>query len=278
MPFESLSCPSCGSGDAQEVKPETYFCNHCDNVFKHVSPRQSGGTGGCELPVTGQSCGVPAIGRCGTCSRAYCATHQAHDLNTIGLVIQTYRDWCIECQQHRKADERKLAETKEKQRKEERAAAAKRIPILIAQFKAQPFTGAQNRDYVEKVSAGRAFLSGAMKYKSVTHRYEPAVPLGRLYWKHYVVSYDNDPTKLDSAEWETGLTQSGEFVPMDTSVLHSIFIAPNLGYELERWQEVRICEYLEKLLGKTSQAAKAEARDPRYNLTADGKVNYADPK
>jgi hypothetical protein len=38
MPFEALSCPNCGSGDVQEVKPGTYFCNHCDFVFKHVDP------------------------------------------------------------------------------------------------------------------------------------------------------------------------------------------------------------------------------------------------
>jgi hypothetical protein len=281
MPFESLSCPHCGSGKVHEVKPGTYFCNHCDNVFKYVSPRQTGSVGGCELPVAGQSCGVTAIGRCSTCSRAYCATHQAHDLSTIGVVIQEYRDWCIECQQQRKTDERNLAQAKEKQQKEDRMVAAKRIPVLIAQFKAQPFTGAQNRDYVEKVAAGHAFLSSAIKYKSVTHQYVPAVPLGRLYWTCYVTLRDAwyDKPKQESQEWATGLNRNGEFVPMNTSVLHNSFIAPNLGYELARWQEVKICEYLEKLLGKTSQAAKAAAaQDIRYNLTADGEVNYADPK
>ena len=88
-----------------------------------------------------------------------------------------------------------------------------------------------------------------------------------------------DKPKQESQEWATGLNRNGEFVPMNTSVLHNSFIAPNLGYELARWQEVKICEYLEKLLGKTSQAAKAAAaQDIRYNLTADGDVNYADPK
>lgn len=77
MPFESLSCQRCGSADIQEVKPETYFCNHCDNVFKYVSPGRTGSTGGCELPAGRQSCGVPATGRCRTCQRAFCGTHQA---------------------------------------------------------------------------------------------------------------------------------------------------------------------------------------------------------
>jgi hypothetical protein len=53
MPFESLSCPRCGSGDVQEVKPETYFCNHCDNVFKYVRPSRPGSASGCEIPARG---------------------------------------------------------------------------------------------------------------------------------------------------------------------------------------------------------------------------------
>jgi hypothetical protein len=38
VPFESLSCTNCGSGDVQEVKPDTYFCNNCEQVFKYVEP------------------------------------------------------------------------------------------------------------------------------------------------------------------------------------------------------------------------------------------------
>jgi hypothetical protein len=280
MPFESLSCQRCGSADIQEVKPETYFCNHCDNVFKYVSPNQAGSTGGCEVPAGGRPCGIPAIGRCTTCSRAYCGTHQAHDINSIGLVFQTYRDWCVLCQQQRKADERALAEAKEKKWKEDRAVAAERIPILIAQFKALPFSGAVSRDYVERVAVGTKFLSPALKYKSITHQYEPAVPVGQLYWTYYKVSYDNDKPRQATDAWDTGLTQNGEFVPMDTRHLRT-WVAVQLGYELRRWQEVDICECLERLLNKPSQAAEeaaAAAKYARYNLTADGKVNYADPK
>lgn len=281
MSSESLSCLRCGSEDVQEVKPGTYFCNQCDNVFKYVSPHQAGSTGGCELPVVGRSCcGIPAIGRCKTCSRAYCPTHQARNLSTIGLVIQTYLDWCSECQQQHKDDERTLAESREKRQEAERSTAAERILVLIAQFKAQPFTGARSRDYVERVAAGRAFLSGAIRYKSVTHRYEAAVPLGRLYWTYYVASGEwYDKPSRQSQEWATGLTRNGEFVPMETSILHDSFIALGLGYQLASSQEVKICEYLELLLDKTGQATEESVTgDTRYNLTADGKVNYADPK
>ena len=38
MPLESLKCTGCGSADVQEVKPNTYFCNHCETLFKHVDP------------------------------------------------------------------------------------------------------------------------------------------------------------------------------------------------------------------------------------------------
>jgi hypothetical protein len=38
MPLEALACTNCGSAAVREVKPSTYFCNHCDSVFKHVDP------------------------------------------------------------------------------------------------------------------------------------------------------------------------------------------------------------------------------------------------
>ena len=65
---------------------------------------------------------------------------------------------------------------------------------------------------------------------------------------------------------------------MDTSFLHT-WVMTSMDYELRAGQEVEICEVLERLLGQDSQAAEAvTARDARFNPTADGKVNYADPK
>jgi hypothetical protein len=38
MPLASMNCTGCGSNDVQEVKADTYFCNHCETVFKHIDP------------------------------------------------------------------------------------------------------------------------------------------------------------------------------------------------------------------------------------------------
>jgi hypothetical protein len=108
MPFESLSCPRCGSANAQEVKPGTYFCNHCDNVYRYVSPGRGGPSGGCELLVEARLCGVPAIGSCRTCQRAFCRTHQARATGGIENLLASefsapaaarngYIDWCEDC-------------------------------------------------------------------------------------------------------------------------------------------------------------------------------------
>jgi len=106
MPFESLSCSRCGSGDVQEVKPETYFCNHCDNVFRYVRPGRAGAAGGCEIPAEGLACGVPAIGRCRSCQRAFCLTHQARVGEDLHDRLDSerryapgtgYPDWCTAC-------------------------------------------------------------------------------------------------------------------------------------------------------------------------------------
>lgn len=38
MPLESIACTNCGSTDVQEVKPGTFFCRHCETVFKYLDP------------------------------------------------------------------------------------------------------------------------------------------------------------------------------------------------------------------------------------------------
>jgi hypothetical protein len=71
MPVETIKCRECGSAEVTEFKPGSYVCGHCEAVFKHVPPA---GTGvGCEI----DGCGVAARGRCSSCTRAVCATHQA---------------------------------------------------------------------------------------------------------------------------------------------------------------------------------------------------------
>ncbi len=92
MPFESLSCTNCGSGDVQEVKPDTYFCKNCERVFKYVSPGRMAPRAGCEVLVDGRHCGIPAIGNCATDRRAFCMTHQARYRSDYA-----FADKCTSC-------------------------------------------------------------------------------------------------------------------------------------------------------------------------------------
>jgi hypothetical protein len=94
MPLESISCTKCGSTDFKEVKPDTYFCNHCDSVFKRANEAQ-GGPISCEVGA----CGVMAMGRCDSCGHAFCSTHQARDFKTIFSAL------CNQCHANRIAEE-----------------------------------------------------------------------------------------------------------------------------------------------------------------------------
>jgi hypothetical protein len=40
MPLETISCSHCGSAEVKEVKANTYFCDHCETVFKRTDPSQ----------------------------------------------------------------------------------------------------------------------------------------------------------------------------------------------------------------------------------------------
>jgi hypothetical protein len=104
MPYESLTCPKCGSSDSREVKPGTHFCNHCDNVFKYVLPTAKGGGGGGAACAT---CGVIAAGLCLTCNRHFCEGHQA----VKGSI--RYFDCCAACFNERQ-DEAQAADAKKR--------------------------------------------------------------------------------------------------------------------------------------------------------------------
>lgn len=71
MPFEALTCPGCGSANVQEVKPGTYFCAHCESVFRHIDPSRltvSHAPSFClhGNPVVCQ-CQLCGAGMCGAC-------------------------------------------------------------------------------------------------------------------------------------------------------------------------------------------------------------------
>jgi hypothetical protein len=70
MPLEAISCTGCGSADVQEVKPSTYFCNHCETVFKHIDPTRvnvSHTPGFCDC-----GSGRPVKSQCQLCTNALC--------------------------------------------------------------------------------------------------------------------------------------------------------------------------------------------------------------
>lgn len=100
MPYEALTCPKCGSGDCQEVKPGTQFCNHCDNVFKYIpSAAAGGGVAACA------TCGVIAVGLCIHCERYFCSGHQAwKDMSTC------YVNVCAACRKDQTDKEKAKAD------------------------------------------------------------------------------------------------------------------------------------------------------------------------
>jgi hypothetical protein len=65
MPLETIACTNCGSTDVQEVKPSTFFCNHCETVFRHIDPTR--------LTVDYS----PAFCACGTSIRFQCQVCRA---------------------------------------------------------------------------------------------------------------------------------------------------------------------------------------------------------
>ena len=92
MPVETIKCRECGSAEVTEFKLGSYVCGHCESIFMQVSPT-GGVIVGCEI----DGCGVPPLGRCNVCGRAFCVTHQARDHGTSGDVLRSYVDLCAAC-------------------------------------------------------------------------------------------------------------------------------------------------------------------------------------
>ncbi len=65
-----------------------------------------GPTVGCEIELKdGRICSIPPIGRCATCGRAFCATHQGWGDGTFYDRDRSYVDMCAACYAMKKADE-----------------------------------------------------------------------------------------------------------------------------------------------------------------------------
>lgn len=114
MSIETIKCRECGSADVTEFKPGSYVCGHCEAIFKHVQPATGAWAGGCEV----DNCGVPALGRCYSCKRRFCRTHQATRESGHGSRTIEYTDWCQSCQvQEKRWAESVVADVDEASRK-----------------------------------------------------------------------------------------------------------------------------------------------------------------
>ena len=139
MPVETIKCRECGSADVTEFKPGSYVCGHCEAIFKHITPAHI--AGGCQI----DDCGVPAVGRCSSCNRRFCGTHQARDMGAERPVFRPtgpavtrdtlaiYIDQCASCradQLAREAKEKVAAEVVADSKRQEMLASED--PVMIA--------------------------------------------------------------------------------------------------------------------------------------------------
>lgn len=62
---------------------------------------------GCDIELkNGSPCGIPAIGRCSTCERAFCMTHQGRFYDSFHELV-SYVDMCAPCAAVRQAEDAK---------------------------------------------------------------------------------------------------------------------------------------------------------------------------
>jgi hypothetical protein len=87
MPLEAIECTGCGSSDVQEVKPSTYFCTHCESVFKHVDPQQLK----VEHTPASCSCGDAIQIQCQLCGTGICRRCDVFRPTTDGVVVHPDR-------------------------------------------------------------------------------------------------------------------------------------------------------------------------------------------
>jgi hypothetical protein len=123
MPVETIKCRECGSADVTEFKPGSYVCGHCEAIFKHAMSGDA--TGGCQV----DDCGVPAVGRCASCGRRFCKTHQAVEVSPMyqGQILSRYDDRCTGCQAEQSA---RIAAQKREEQQLDLASARVRVAAV----------------------------------------------------------------------------------------------------------------------------------------------------
>jgi hypothetical protein len=156
---------------------------------------------GCEIELkNGQTCGIQAIGRCATCERAFCMTHQGYSRNTFGRLVPDI-DMCELCAAAKWDEERKRQEEADAPTLFFRSGTAVttlrksgvrsvKIYIVVRQMKAS-FFGDREIEYPKLI--GRGWV------------------LGKFTWQYKVqIPYDTETVVED---WVTVLMDSEFIVP-----------------------------------------------------------------
>ena len=150
------------------------------------------------------------MGRCESCHRALCLSHQARDVHANGLVLRTYSSWCHACQEQSVAEHFQREATLKQAAAARHKEALKRIPELITRLNAVRAGLAEER--VTVTYENRAFG----RRKEVRHVHEPAIPIGDLYWRYTTRGQERyDPAEERYGSFPSGVTRSGDIVPMN---------------------------------------------------------------
>ena len=184
----------------------------------------------CEIPVGGAECAVQAIGRCSTCGRAFCLTHQARvgaerrGFEERGSQGSSYTDWCSECRAAKVVAPILAQEQKYAQAAAERARLIReRRQTGWAAMQAYGFTRlAQPRFHTEThLEKG---LFGRERARETREELEPAVPLGDLNWRFrgYV---PRDGSVDQMVKRPTGITASKDIVLMTGRIPETLTFA-----------------------------------------------------
>jgi hypothetical protein len=86
MPIETVKCPSCGSPETIELKPDSYICKYCETKFKWIDPSVQHVK--IEKPIC--SCGHEAAGFCIKCATPVCANHRRELSHAIDAQARSY--------------------------------------------------------------------------------------------------------------------------------------------------------------------------------------------
>ena len=145
------------------------------------------------------ACGVQAMGRCGTCGRAFCSSHRAGSRGTIP-------NWCTACEAaylwEQGAPAREYGAAMR--------AAWERIHAAVATLRHAGSPGLQGR---REAAGTRRRLFGEV---SLWHDLEPAWPVGRFTWTHST-QVGPDTTWDSTYVEETGVISSVYIVNMTHS-------------------------------------------------------------